>query len=726
MNIIDTALAQRLARANSLARVMARTGATLSILEGGLAPAFDLFLRLWLAQIFWVSGLLKVTHWDTALALAANEYPVSWLDPATAAFLGVSIELVCPVLLALGLATRLAALPLLALSLVIQFEYKPLNEHLYWAVLFGWYAVMGAGSLSLDRLLRPGLVDSALPFAKPAAVLFQTINRYLGPVYLLFIRAALAVVLFVTVPNPVLGLAVPLLLLSGLGVRLSALTAGLGLTVLAATEPVTGLARVDLGYQLFLLGLLVLHGPGPLALDALIARRVRRAFPQLDGRPPALLDALPQVVVVGAGFGGLAAARALRTAACRVTVIDQRNHHLFQPLLYQVATASLSPADIAAPVRELFRDQFNARVLLGQVGGVDTQAQEVIMDGQRVHYDYLVLATGARHSYFGRDDWEPFAPGLKKIEDATAIRRRLLLAFEKAENTLDPEEQKPLLTFAIIGGGPTGVELAGAIAELARHGMEGEFRNIDPARARVLLIEAGPRLLAAFPEALSAKTEQSLRQLGVEVLTGGRVEQVDADGLILGGERIEACTVFWAAGVMASPAAQWLNAETDRSGRVKVGADLSVAGLPNVFAIGDTALSDGWDGKPVPGLAPAAKQGGDYVARLIRARLEGRKAPAPFRYHHKGSLATIGRKAAVADFGRVRLSGALAWWFWGAVHVLFLAGMRNRMSVAVQWFWAYLTFRSSTRLITGAEGEAKPQRVQPVPATEARESLRVA
>lgn len=727
MNIIDTVFARRLAKANAVAQVIGRTGSALTTLENSLAPAFDLFLRLWLAQIFWVSGLLKVTHWDTALALAANEYPVSWLDPATAAFLGVSIELVCPVLLALGLATRLAAIPLLALSLVIQFEYKPLNEHLYWAVLFGWYAVMGAGSLSLDRLLSRGLADSALPFAKPVTALFQTISRYLGPVYLLFVRAALGVVFFVTAPHLVLGLAVPLLLLSGLGARLSALAAGLGLAVLAATEPVTGLAHIDLVYQLFLLGLLVLHGPGPLALDALIARRVRRVFPQLDGGPPAPLDVLPQVVVVGAGFGGLAVARALRTAACRVTLIDQRNHHLFQPLLYQVATASLSPADIATPVRELFRDQFNARVLFGQVTGVDTQAQEVVMDGQRVRYDYLVLATGARHSYFGRDDWEPYAPGLKKIEDATAIRRRLLLAFEKAENTLDPEEQKRLLTFTIIGGGPTGVELAGAIAELARHGMEGEFRNIDPAQTRVLLIEAGPRLLAAFPEALSAQTEKSLRQLGVEVMTGGRVEQVDADGLILAGERMETRTVFWAAGVMASPAAQWLNAEADRSGRVKVGADLSVAGLPNVFAIGDTALSNGWDGKPVPGLAPAAKQGGDYVARVVRARLEGRRAPVPFRYHHKGSLATIGRKAAVADFGKLRLSGALAWWFWGAVHVLFLAGMRNRVSVAVQWFWAYLTFRRSTRLITGAERETEPRMARKAPAIEAsRESLRVA
>ena len=397
------------------------------------------------------------------------------------------------------------------------------------------------------------------------------------------------------------------------------------------------------------------------------------------------------------------AAHGLRRAACRITVIDKRNYHLFQPLLYQVATASLSPADIAMPIRAMFRDQHNIRVMLGEVMDVDTTAHQVILhDGSRIGYDYLVLATGARHSYFGRDDWEPYAPGLKQIEDATAIRRRLLLAFEQAENCADPEERQKLLTFVIVGGGPTGVELAGAIAELARHGLTGEFRNIDPTQARVLLVQSAPRLLPTFPEALSAVAAQSLQALGVEILTQSRVEQIDDDGVRVSGQRIGSRTVFWAAGVMASPAAQWIKGEADAAGRLKVGADLSAAGLPDVFAVGDTALSAAWNGQPTPGLAPAAKQQGAYVARVIKARLEGRAELSPFRYQHMGNLATIGRQSAVVDFGSIRLSGALAWWLWGVAHLLFLVDTRKRVSVAVEWFWAYLTFKRGTRLITGS------------------------
>jgi NADH dehydrogenase/putative oxidoreductase len=464
----------------------------------------------------------------------------------------------------------------------------------------------------------------------------------------------------------------------------------------------TELQRIDYFYWSLLLALLALHGPGQWSLDHWLKQWLRQRFPQLEGLAPPGLETLPQVVIVGAGFGGLAVARALHLAACRVTLVDRHNYHLFQPLLYQVATAGLSPADIASPVRELFRSQPNARVLLGEVSGIDTARQEVLLGERRLPYDYLILATGARHAYFGRDEWETLAPGLKSIDDATHLRRRLLLAFEQAENATDPQEQKRLLTFIIVGAGPTGVELAGAIAELARHGMAREFRTIDPASSRVLLIQSGPRVLPTFPEALSHKAARSLESLGVEVLTGSRVEQVDTAGVVVSGRRIEANTVFWAAGVIASPAAQWLNAAADPAGRLRVNPDLSVPGLPNVFAIGDTALSEGWKGQPVPGLAPAAKQGGKYVAKLIRARLEGRRAPAPFRYRHLGSLATIGRQAAVADFGWLRLSGAPAWWLWGAVHVLFLAGMRSRLLVAMQWFWAYLTFRRGTRLITGS------------------------
>ncbi|MGI9493717.1 MAG: NAD(P)/FAD-dependent oxidoreductase, partial [Geminicoccaceae bacterium] len=404
------------------------------------------------------------------------------------------------------------------------------------------------------------------------------------------------------------------------------------------------------------------------------------------------------------GFGGLGAAQALRNTACRITLIDRRNYHLFQPLLYQVATATLSAADIATPIRALLRDQANTRVLLGRVTDVDTETDEVLIGDRRIGYDYLVLATGARHSYFGHDEeWEGFAPGLKKIDDATHIRHRLLLAFERAENAEDPEQQRRFLTFVIVGGGPTGVELAGAIAELARHGMHREFRNIDPANARVILVQSAPRLLPAFPEDLSRITEASLTKLGVEVMTGGRVEHIDETCVRIGDDRLDCYTVFWAAGVIASPAAKWLDAPHDRAGRVQVEPDLSIAGHPNVFAIGDTALSEAWDGKPVPGLAPAAKQAGAYVAHVIRTRLEGRSPPSPFQYHHAGSLATIGRRSAVADFGWLKVSGSPAWWLWGVIHVFFLAGMRNRLSVMFEWFWAYLTFRSSTRLITSED-----------------------
>ncbi|MGH8532545.1 MAG: NAD(P)/FAD-dependent oxidoreductase, partial [Gammaproteobacteria bacterium] len=464
------------------------------------------------------------------------------------------------------------------------------------------------------------------------------------------------------------------------------------------------LTRIDDLYCMLLLGLVMLQGAGPLSLDHGLAQALRRRFPQLQGKPAAPLDRLPQVIIVGAGFGGLRAARGLRHAPCRVTLVDAHNYHLFQPLLYQVATASLSPADVAAPIRGSFRDQFNARVLLGKVTGVDRETQAVVLaDGRRLSYDYLVLATGARHAYFGREEWEGLAPGLKQIDDATRIRRRLLVAFEEAENAADPRSQQQWLTFVIVGGGPTGVELAGAIAELARHGMEREFRNIDPASARVVLVQSAPRILPTFPEPLSAFAEQTLKKLGVEIFANNRVEAVDDTGVIVSGRRLEARTMFWAAGVMASPVAQWLAAEADSAGRLKVGPDLRAPGLPNVYAIGDAALSHGWNGQAVPGLAPAAKQGGAYAARHIRARIEGRALPGPFHYTHLGSLATIGRKAAVADFGRLRLKGALAWWLWGAVHILFLVGARSRLSVAVQWFWAYLTFQRSTRLITGGE-----------------------
>jgi NADH dehydrogenase/putative oxidoreductase len=666
-----------------------------------LWPFLDLALRIWVGHIFWVSGLLKVTSWDTALQLAAQEYPVSWLDPVTAAWTGAGIELICPVLLMAGLATRFAALPLLALALVIQFEYQALPEHLYWAVIFGWYLVMGAGALSLDRFLVRGLGASAVPLAQGFVRLFDAVTRYLGPVALLAVRAAL--VLGVFAASPELGVHsgawIALLVLLGLGLA----TRATALVLLLALGSLTLSSALIPPYPALLAALLLLQGPGALAADRLIWEALRRWLARTAAARRAGCGKLPRVVIVGAGFGGVTAARALRDVACEVVLVDRRNFHLFQPLLYQVATAVLSPADIATPIRELFRDQPNARVLLGEVSGIDSARREVLLGEQRLAYDTLILATGARHSYFGRDEWARWAPGLKQVEDATDLRRRLLLAFERAEQCEDPLERQGQLTFVVIGGGPTGVELAGAMAELARHGMSGDFRRADPASARVLLVEAGPRLLAAFPEALSSETARALTELGVQVRVGQRVEQVDADGVVVDGERIAARTVIWAAGVMASPAARWLGRQADRAGRLIVGPDLEVPGLPGVFAIGDTAYAEAWDGKPVPGLAPAAKQGGQYVAKVVRARLEERPPPPPFRYHHQGSLATIGRRSAVADLGRLRLTGPLAWWFWGAIHVAFLAGVRNRLTVAVQWFWAYLTFRRGTRLITGSD-----------------------
>ncbi len=386
-------------------------------------------------------------------------------------------------------------------------------------------------------------------------------------------------------------------------------------------------------------------------------------------------DRRQHIVIVGGGFGGLAAALALRRLPVRVTLIDRRNYHLFQPLLYQVATAGLSPADIASPIREILRRQRNITVLLGKVTGIDITGKAVLTDERRVVYDQLVIATGARHGYFNHEEWEQFAPGLKKIDDATDIRSRILLAFERAENASDERERQRLLSFVIVGGGPTGVEMAGAIAELARVALSIDFRNIDPKSARIILVEGGLRLLANFPDSLSAVAKRALEKLGVDVRLGARVSRCDPEGVIIANERIEAHTIIWAAGVMASPAAKWLDADKDHAGRVVVEPDLTLRGHPDIFVIGDTALAKAADGKPLPGIAPAvAKQQGAYVAGVIGARVQGRPAPKPFRYRHLGTMATIGRRSAVADFGRFRLSGFTAWLLWGLVHVYFLVG----------------------------------------------------
>jgi NADH dehydrogenase len=423
----------------------------------------------------------------------------------------------------------------------------------------------------------------------------------------------------------------------------------------------------------------------------------------------------PRVVIVGGGFGGLSAAKALARAPFEITLIDRNNHHLFQPLLYQVATAALSPADIASPIRGILRNQRNVKVMLAEVSGVDTARKEVIADGRRIAYDYLVVATGARHAYFGHDDWAAFAPGLKTIDDATALRRRILLAFERAENEADADERRRLMTFVVIGGGPTGVEMAGAIAELAKRALAADFRAIDPRCARIILVEAAPRLLTPFDPSLSAAAHRSLEQLGVEVKLGAAVSECNGEGVRAGDEFIGARTIIWAAGVMASPAGRWLGGETDRAGRLKVRADLSVPGHPEVFVIGDTAEVTAADGTPLPGVAPVAKQQGQYVARALIARNQGRTIEA-FRYRDYGLLATIGRSRAVAQFGRLRLSGLIAWVLWSVAHVYFLIGFRNRFIVALNWAWSYLTFQRGSRLITGPlplNSISQPERVEP-------------
>jgi NADH dehydrogenase len=399
-------------------------------------------------------------------------------------------------------------------------------------------------------------------------------------------------------------------------------------------------------------------------------------------------------------------AHGLRGAGVRITLIDRRNHHLFQPLLYQVATAALAPSEIAWPIRHRFRKRKDVTTLLATVTGVDTAARTVQLEGGgAVAYDTLVLATGARHAYFGHDEWEPYALGLKTLEDGTAIRSRILLAFERAEREPDPARRAALLTFAIIGAGPTGVELAGTIAELARHNLRNDFRNFDPRTARVVLIEAGPRVLPSFAASASAYAHRALEKLGVEVRLGHPVMECDADGVMFGGVRLPARTIIWAAGVQASPAAAWLNADADRARRIKVEPDLTVTGHPEIFTIGDTATIAAWHGEPVPGIAPAAKQQGRHVAETIRARLLGDTRVRPFRYRHAGSLATIGKRAAVIDFGWLRLTGWLAWWVWGLAHIYFLIGVRNRLAVAMNWLWIYATGNRSARIITRAARE---------------------
>jgi NADH dehydrogenase len=421
----------------------------------------------------------------------------------------------------------------------------------------------------------------------------------------------------------------------------------------------------------------------------------------------------PRVVIVGGGFGGLYAARALKRDDVEVLLLDRTNHHLFQPLLYQVATATLAPSDITAPIRWLLRKQRNATVLMEEVAHVDTSRRVVATtDGREHAYDYLILATGARHAYFSHPEWEPLAPGLKSIDDAIELRRRILTAFEHAETIEDGEERAAWLTFVVVGGGPTGTELAGMLPTIARHALGHDFRRIDPTSARVILVEGGPKILPSYPDELSEHARRDLANLGVDVRTGTLVSEIGGHHVVAGGERIHAHTILWAAGNAASPLGRDLHAKLDRAGRVEVEPDLSVSGHREVFVIGDLAATT-TNGKSVPGVAPAAMQMGAHAAKNIRRDLEQRER-VPFRYRNKGDLATIGRHRAIADFGRLRVTGSLAWWFWLFLHIMYLAGFRNRVSVLVEWAYSYFTYERGARLITG-RGSVEASSEQPIP-----------
>lgn len=686
-----------------------------------ISPFFDLLVRLLVAQAIFRSGIVKLSDWDTALNLARFEYPVSWMAPETAAVVGVIIEIAAPILLALGLFTRGAAAAILVLLAISQTVYIPVDYNLWLIALMSWYVVRGAGAFSFDRPLAGGLGQSALPLAQPVMHLCKFLTERIAPYWLFAIRIWLALTLFTVagmIFSPAAELFLPVKSFTGLGAPVAIglaifLALGFAMMVTAAalilalsTLAIMGLHPDLTLFPMLLFGLLIIFGAGALSVDRMISGWLESHI-LFDRKFIEIPAHWPHIVVVGAGFGGLACVNKLKNLPVRITLIDRHNYHLFQPLLYQIATAALSPADVATPIRGLFRSDGNVRVVMGEVGSVDTAAKTVTFGQNSLDYDHLVLATGASHSYFGKDEWAPYAPGLKTIEDGVSVRAQVLRAFEKAEASSDPERIRRLLTFVIVGAGPTGVELAGAIAELAHQGLKDEFSRIDPTDANIILVQSGDRILPAFPEGLSAHAAESLRDLGVDIRLQSRVTDIASDRVKIGDTaEIATETVLWAAGVVASPAGKWVDAEADRAGRVSVDDHMRVTGHENVFAIGDTASSNAWDGNPVPGLAPAAKQAGGYVATYIQKQLLDDKNVAPFRYKHQGSLATIGRKSAVADFGFMKLHGALAWWLWGAVHVGFLSGVRNRISVLVNWIWSYFTLQQGIRLITGKNSDA--------------------
>lgn len=680
-------------------------------------PLIDFVFRVWVAKSLLVAGLLMAHNWDSSVLLAIHEYPVPGMSPNVEAFLGIAAEIGGGLSLLLGLWTRLGALAVLILGVFTQIFYVQLDLNLFWVMLMLGYVMRGPGPISLDHLISQGLGRSPLPFAAAISNFFNQTRKPFSKIYLFILRLWVAVT-FLIIAYPLvshlqawlplrsaallfsgIALLLGLLLVLGIATRFTAILGFLCILFHASGVGAFGYHA----YWMMTMAIFFVFGAGVFSIDQLIVSALKKRYPQLSGKPAFSLEGLPHVVVIGAGFGGIACVKELRHTPVKVTLIDRNNYHLFQPLLYQVATGSLSPGDIAVSIRSIFLNQFNARVMLGNVTGIDKEKRQVMLDNQNVSYDYLVIATGATHSYFGKDVWAPFAPGLKEINDAISVRSRLLETLELAELAPNSQEREKLLNFIIVGGGPTGVELAGAIAELTRYGMEKDFRHFDPASSKIILVQAAPRILPTFAEEISASAQRSLEKIGVKVLINSKVEQIDDEGVIVNGERMYSKSVLWAAGVTASPAAKWLGAEADPAGRIKVGEDLSLVDHPEIFVIGDTALSTGWKGKPVPGLAPAAKQGGMYVAKVISEKVFQTKTQhAPFKYNHLGSLATIGRKAAVAEFTHVKMQGAPAWWLWGLIHVSFLFGGRNRANVVLNWMWSYFTFRASNLLITRA------------------------
>jgi NADH dehydrogenase/putative oxidoreductase len=670
-----------------------------------LGPVLALVVRIWLAQIFLLAAAMQFAAPGKAAPLnlyACFDGMLESGSPAKTAV--VLIAVLLSSLLALGWQSRISAFGLAAIALLGFFLEGGQGQNLLWALMLLYIGLFGPGSISLDSIFSQGR------FEMPGWLLGLQRGFLAGLRWWLVLVIAVGVwgpsgigdtanwlaprSMVFGYFEPSLHTVLAILALGFVGPGfLVRPAAGLAAPILALTGLQTG--GVETLYLAALMGFVASSGPGWMALER---------WCKLDQWPSHSLGKdqdVPHIVVIGAGFGGLAAIGRLAREQCRITLIDRRNHHLFQPLLYQVATAALSPGDIALPIRALVRDQKNITVIMGEVTGIDRQARQVELQGRRISYDQLIVATGAKPGYFGKEQWANVAPALKQVEDATHIRSRLLAAFEHAEDAVTQAERDAWMSFVIVGAGPTGVEMAGALAELAHEGLHGEFRRIDPAKARIFLLNRGPRCLSAFPEACSAATETMLRRLGVEVRYGAQISTMDTDGVVLAdGSRIASKTTLWTAGVQASAAASWLGIAPGPGGRVPVNARLQLPGDEHVFVIGDTAAIKSTDGALVPGLAPAAKQAGQYVAKVIAAGLKETRPPSNFIYRDQGSLATIGRAAAIADFGWIRLSGLPAWWLWGLVHVGFLTGVRNRIAVGLQWFWAYLTWHRSTRLIT--------------------------